>query len=207
MTGDTKTPRAPAVEQDEASLIQAEHCFAEFLAHLGLFAERDPELVGAPGRVVRLYEHLFEGLRREPPPVSSCPNPGFGERDQEPILILGITFHSMCAHHLLPFFGVVDIAYVPTACIGGVGWFPKVVRHFARMPQVQERLVRQVADHVQQELSPLGVFVRARARQMCLEMDRDNPAGELVCSAAMGALAAGPLRTDVVAMLTGPECD
>ncbi len=173
--------------------------------HLAAFLEAldagssDPEMQGTPERVAELFRELFRGLHEPAPGLSPFPNPN---DDGSPILIRELHFHSMCAHHLLPFFGRIDIAYVPGQAIGGVGAFPRVVAHFAARPQVQERLVREILDHLVAELSPAGLLVMSRARQLCMEMRGSRSRGELVCSAAMGTLAVGgQCRAEVLAAL------
>jgi GTP cyclohydrolase IA len=171
---------------------------AAFLTQVGVDGT-DPETVGTPARVAELYANLFRGLHEPAPGVSPFPNPN---EDRSPVLIRNLKFHSMCAHHLLPFFGVIDIAYVPSALVGGVGAFPRVVAHFAARPQVQERLVKDILDHLHAELAPSGLLVMGRARQLCMEMRGSRATGQLVCSAAMGSLAVGGVaRAEVVAAL------
>lgn len=81
-----------------------------------------------------------------------------------------MTFHSMCAHHLTPFFGVAYVAYVPDALGVGVGAPAKLLAHAARRPQLQERLAADVATALEAACRPRGVAVCLIARQMCMEM-------------------------------------
>ena len=86
------------------------------------------------------------------------------------VIVRGMPFHSLCVHHLVPFFGQIDLVYVPDRSLAGLGWFPRLVEHFARRPQLQERLVAQLADHVMRELQPRSLGLRLTARQMCMEL-------------------------------------
>lgn len=137
---------------------------AEHLAHtldaLGFL--HDPEAADTPARVVELLRGFAPG--RPPPQVDGFPAPG-----RDPVLLRGLPFHSLCVHHLLPFFGEADIAYRPTASICGLGSIARTLRHFARQPQLQERLGAEVAEHLAGALGA-PVLVRLRARQMCMEM-------------------------------------
>jgi GTP cyclohydrolase I len=160
---------------------------AAFLASIGV-GDGDDEMQNTPARAAEFFSVLLGSQSGPAPSPSRLPDPN---ADASPVYITQIPFHSMCAHHLVPFFGHVDVAYVPGEFVGGVGSFSKIVRHFSLRPQLQERLVRQIADHIQSELSPRGVLVRACARQLCMEMQPDRGEGTLVCSAGLGTLAVG----------------
>jgi GTP cyclohydrolase I len=122
----------------------------------------DPEGRDTPGRLLEVLEAFAPG---RPPPRIEC----FDAPGHDLVVIRAIPFHSLCAHHLLPFFGDADIAYRPTARIAGLGALPRALRHFARQPQLQERLGAALAEHLYTHLdAPVGV--RLRARQMCMEM-------------------------------------
>ena len=81
-----------------------------------------------------------------------------------------ITFYSMCEHHLLPFFGTATVAYIPDDKIIGLSKLARMVDHFSRRLQNQERVTTQIADFLQKELSPKGVGVVLNARHLCMEM-------------------------------------
>jgi GTP cyclohydrolase IA len=167
----------------------------QFLRSLGV-GETDREMEKTPRRVAELYARLLGADAGPAPSMSALPNPN---ADRSPVYVRGISFHSMCAHHLVPFFGHVDIAYVPGDHVGGVGAFANAVRYFARRPQLQERMVREIADHLQAQIAPRGVFVRATPRQLCMEMQHERADGELGCSSADGCLAVGgALRVEVL---------
>ena len=86
------------------------------------------------------------------------------------VIVRAMPFHSLCVHHLVPFFGQIDLVYLPDRSLAGLGWFPRLVEHYARRPQLQERLVAQLADHVMTELQPRSLGIRLTARQMCMEL-------------------------------------
>lgn len=123
----------------------------------------DPEMADTPRRLVSWLSAFrgAEGL----PAVSVCASEG-----RAPVVMRGIPFHSVCAHHLLPFFGTVSIAYRPDGRIAGLGSLSRAVAHFAQRPQVQERLGEQVAAFLGEALAPAGLVVRIRARQLCVEL-------------------------------------
>jgi GTP cyclohydrolase I len=111
----------------------------------------------------------------------------FKENYNEMVVVKQIRFYSMCEHHLLPFFGTANVAYIPNGKIIGLSKIPKLVDVFARRLQVQERMTQQIADMLQEKLSPLGVAVVIEARHLCMEMrgakSHDSPT---VTSAMLG---------------------
>ncbi len=94
----------------------------------------------------------------------------FDESYSEMVVVRDISFYSLCEHHLLPFFGVCHVAYIPNGKIIGLSKIPKLVKAFSRRLQVQERLTNEIADVLMREVAPLGVGVIMEARHMCMEM-------------------------------------
>jgi GTP cyclohydrolase I len=126
----------------------------------------DPNLVGTPERVAELYLELLAG-EQPPPDLTSFPNT---EGLHEAVVMRDIPVYSMCAHHWLPFFGQAVVAYVPGARIVGLSKLARVVEHFARRAQVQERLTEQIVACLDEELRPAGAMVVIEARHLCMEM-------------------------------------
>lgn len=156
-------------EEDVAGLNQA-------LSHLGLDA--DPECAGTAARWLSVLETYQPG--RPPPPFETFPAPGADE-----VRFRNLPFHSLCAHHLLPFFGEAEIVYLPAGRIAGLGAVARALRHFARQPQLQERLGAQLADYLHAQLGG-PVSVRLRARQLCMEMRGVETTGEVETLALRG---------------------
>jgi GTP cyclohydrolase I len=163
---------------------------------LGLDAEADPELGETPKRFVELLESMSEGLKADPPSMSTF-DAGDGEGDR-PVILTGLSFHSLCVHHLVPFFGTIDVAYLPDAQMTGFGSVGRVIDHFAAKPQLQERLVDDIADHIDKQLQPRGVLIRCRARQMCMELTGAQKQGRLISITSRGALNEGPERSELL---------
>ena len=92
------------------------------------------------------------------------------ESHQNMVLVRDIQFYSMCEHHLLPFFGVAHVAYIPRGRIIGLSKLPRIVDVFARRLQVQERLTDQIADAIMGVLAPHGVGVLIEAVHLCMAM-------------------------------------
>jgi GTP cyclohydrolase I len=120
-----------------------------------------------PDRVAEMYQEICAGYR-EKVDLDIITDQGIGE---EIIVVKNIPFYSMCEHHLLPFFGKVDLAYLPEGNrITGFSALSHLVDVYARRLQIQERLTRQVARAIMDNLKPKGVFVQVEAKQLCVSM-------------------------------------
>jgi GTP cyclohydrolase I len=88
----------------------------------------------------------------------------------DPVIVRNVQFYSLCAHHLLPFFGHVTVAYTPDQVVAGLGSIPKFIRYVARKPQIQEQLVERLANQLWDAIQPKTLVVVAEARHLCVEM-------------------------------------
>jgi GTP cyclohydrolase IA len=140
---------------------RTEAAIEELLEALGVNLDEE-ELSNTPRRVAAMYREL---LTPEPFNFTTFANTaGYDEL----VLVRDIPFVSLCAHHLLPFKGVAHVAYLPGERIVGLSKLARVVHHFAKALQVQERLTKQVADLIQNELEPKGVGVVMEAEHQCM---------------------------------------
>jgi GTP cyclohydrolase IA len=156
--------------------------FRAVMEELGLDMA-DPHLQGTDLRVARAYRELFSGLAAgAEPALRTFPNT---ERYSEMVSLEGIPFYSLCAHHFLPFFGTVRVAYVPGPRIVGLSKLARAVEFYARRPQVQERMTEQIADLLVRRLRPAGVKVVVDARHFCIEMRGVNRAGLVTTTSAV----------------------
>jgi GTP cyclohydrolase I len=163
------------------NLPAAERAAADLLASLGAGASR--HLEETPRRVAAAYAELLTPVPFSP---TTFPN---DEGYDELVMVRDIPFQSLCAHHLLPFHGRAQIAYLPGARIIGLSKLGRVVDMFARDLQVQERLTVQVADWLQEQLEPRGVGVIVEAEHLCMSLRGVQKAGAMtVTSALRGAL-------------------
>lgn len=120
-----------------------------------------------PSRVARMYEELFYGLGRD---AEAELERTFDSEGDDLVVEKDINFHSVCEHHLLPFFGEAYVAYIPDGKIVGLSKIARAVRLYAAKPQVQERLTREIADAIMKYLNPKGVLVIIEAEHMCMSM-------------------------------------
>lgn len=117
----------------------------------------------------------------------------FEEEHESMILVRDIEFYSLCEHHLLPFFGVAHVAYIPDRRILGLSKLPRIVDVFARRLQVQERLTDQVANAVMEVVAPLGVGVVLEASHLCMMMRGvEKQRSRTVTSALRGIFTSDP---------------
>jgi GTP cyclohydrolase I len=148
--------------------VRVESAVRELLIAIGDDPAREGVLE-TPRRVAEAYADLFAGMAIDP---ASVLEPLPDERGTGLILVRDIQFASICEHHLLPFFGTAAVGYLPGpgGTITGLSKLARVVEVLARRPQVQERLVRQVADALEGALAPAGVAVIVEAEHACMTM-------------------------------------
>ena len=157
------------------------------LLSLGEDPER-PGLRETPQRVSRAWQHWTSGYAQDPTEILKVFEDG-AEQYNELIVVRNIPVYSHCEHHLAPFFGSATIGYVPNGRIVGLSKFTRLVDCFAKRLQVQERLTRQVADTLMEQLQPLAVGVVVRCRHLCMESRGIRAIGEeTVTSAMLGEL-------------------
>ena len=155
----------------------------------------DPEREGlkeTPRRVAEMYKEIFSGLDADPVKELSV---GFELGHHEMILLKDIPFYSMCEHHILPFYGVAHVAYIPNeeGRVVGISKIARVVDIIARKPQIQERMVSEIADAINDGLKPLGVAVVVQAEHMCMIMRGiKKPGTSVITSALRGAFKNNP---------------
>jgi GTP cyclohydrolase IA len=144
-------------------------------------------LADTPKRVAEMYTELFAGMSMDP--IAELKQ-GYELGHREMVILKDIPFYSMCEHHLLPFFGVVHIGYIPdiNGRVVGISRFARVVEIFARRPQIQERMTTQIADAIVEGLQPQGVGVVIQAEHLCMVMRGvKKPGTNIITSAIRGS--------------------
>lgn len=161
----------------------------------------DPNRAGlkeTPRRVAKMYEEMFAGLSQDPRQHLKL----FDEKsNDEMVIVRDIPFSSMCEHHLLPFVGKAHIAYIPSNNkIIGLSKLARIVDNFAKRPQVQERLTHDIADFLDESLSPKGVAVIIEAEHMCMSIRGAKASGSKTQTSALRGIIRSDARTRAEAL-------
>ncbi|MBL3284448.1 GTP cyclohydrolase [Rickettsiales endosymbiont of Paramecium tredecaurelia] len=143
-------------------------CISNILQFIGEDVNREG-LQDTPDRVLRSYTELFSGYNID---LEEIFRAKFADVQSfsDVILLRDIEFTSMCEHHMLPFEGSVDIAYLPNSLVLGVSKLARIVDCFSKRLQIQEKMTSQIGNAIQDFLSPQGVAVRVRAKHYCMVM-------------------------------------
>jgi len=180
---------------------RAEAAIRELLFAIGEDPDRDG-LLDTPMRVAKAYAELVAGLDQTPEEVLTAT---FEVAHDELVLVKDIEMWSMCEHHLVPFFGVAHVGYIPAigGSVTGLSKLARLVDVFARRPQVQERLTTQIADALVETLDPRGVIVVIEAEHLCMTMRGVRKGGaRTITSAVRGQLRDSVTRAEAMGLIT-----
>lgn len=162
--------------------IKIEKAVRQILEAIGEDPKRK-DLLETPRRVAQMYEEIFSGIKVDPEKELEVI---LDQKHNEIILLRGIPLYSVCEHHLLPFLGRANIAYIPkNGRVTGLSKLARVVDILARRPQVQERLTTQIAEIVMSKLKPLGVMVVIEAEHLCMSMRGVRKPGTMTVTSAV----------------------
>ena len=163
------------------------------LAGIGDDPER-PGVADTPRRVADMFGEIFEGVDRDPREVVTVIK---GADHDEMIMVRDIPMYSMCEHHLIPFMGRANVAYIPNrdGRITGLSKIARVVDILSKRPQVQERLTTQIADTLMEALDPRGVWVLIEAEHLCMTMRGVKKPGSLTVTSAIRGIFRSDART------------
>ncbi len=150
----------------------------------------DPEREGlrdTPKRVAALYREIFDGVGVDPVKAIDTV---FEEEHQGAVILKDVGFFSTCEHHLLPFFGVAQMGYVPKGKVAGASKLVRALDVVSRRPQLQERMTSQLADAICGALNPAAVVVVVEAEHLCMVMRGvRRPGSKVVTTALRGPFA------------------
>lgn len=180
---------------------RAEAAIRELLFAIGEDPDRDG-LKDTPRRVAKSYDELLAGLDQDPADVLTAV---FEVGHDELVLVKDIELWSMCEHHLVPFFGVAHVGYIPSegGTVTGLSKLARLVDVFARRPQVQERLTTQIAEALVEQLQPRGAIVVLEAEHLCMAMRGVRKGGaKTVTSAVRGQLRDPATRAEAMGLIT-----
>ena len=167
---------------DRAAL---ERAAADLIRALALDPAAQPELAESPARIADYLQAACDGAIGEAPEFRTFPHSG----GDEVVVVRDLAFHSLCVHHFAPFFGRALVAYLPASSILGVSGAARLVDFHSRRPQLQERLTRDIADHLEALVRPRGVAVVLEARHLCMEMRGARRSGVVETRVVRGAMA------------------
>lgn len=152
-------------EPERPSREAAEAAVKVLLRHIGEDPDRDG-LKDTPARVVKAWTEMTSGVRTND--AAAILGRVFAVPHDQMIVVPTIRFTSLCEHHVLPFTGTAVVAYIPSDKVVGLSKIPRLVEHFARRLQVQERLTDEIADAMEEHLKARGVGVLIRAQHACM---------------------------------------
>lgn len=178
-TGTLKYPSSPDIERAVGTILQ----------ELGEDPAREG-LLRTPERVARMFAELTSGYHIDP--VALINGAVFTVDYDEMVLVRDIEFSSLCEHHMLPFYGVAHVAYLPQGQVIGLSKIPRIVDMFARRLQVQERMTVEIADFVMQQTQAHGVAVVVEGAHMCSMIRGVKKANARMITSSMQ----GHFRTD-----------
>ena len=136
-----------------------------------------------PKRTADMFLEILEGTNRDP---AEFLNALSEESHEEMVILKDIPLYSMCEHHLLPFSGKASIAYIPrSGKIIGLNTLAKLVDCLSKRLQIQERLTKEIADHLVSSLSPQGVMVVIKAEHLCMTMRGAKKPGSITVTSAV----------------------
>jgi GTP cyclohydrolase I len=179
-------------------LRKIEGAVRDILEAIGEDPDRDG-LLDTPRRVAKMYAEIFAGLTEDPGRHLEVT---FAADHDEMVMVKDISVYSMCEHHLLPWHGQAHVAYIPNGegRITGLSKLARLVEGFAHRPQVQGRRTTQVADAVQNVLSPAGVLVVVEAEHLCMSMRGVSKPGALTVTSAVRGIFRDSVATRSEAM-------
>jgi GTP cyclohydrolase I len=155
------------LEPGSAAMLTTQEIYRELLLRIGEDPTRDG-LAETPERVEKAMAFLTQGYTMD---AATVLNGALFEVDyDEMVMVKDVEFYSLCEHHLLPFFGKVHVAYVPSGRVIGLSKIPRLVEMYSRRLQVQERMTTQIADAIVEAIAPQGVGVIVEAQHLCMMM-------------------------------------
>ncbi len=166
--GSPADPGADNPNTPRPSRAEAEQAVQTLLAYIGEDSAREG-LIDTPRRFVEAWDELFQGYHQDPADVL---NRTFGETAgyDDFVLVRDIPFTSHCEHHVMPFYGVAHVAYLPVGRVVGLSKLARLVDIFARRLQTQEHLTAQIADAIETVLQPRGVAIMVEAEHTCMSV-------------------------------------
>jgi GTP cyclohydrolase I len=173
----------------DATVETPKETIAELMRKVIVLLGEDPNREGlrkTPERFEKALKYLTSGYQQN---MESLLNGAtFSVHYDEMVVVKDIEFFSLCEHHLLPFFGKAHVAYLPNKRVLGLSKIARLVNMYGRRLQIQERMTSQIAEAIQEKISPEGVGVIIEARHLCMQMRGvEKQHGQAVTSAMLGS--------------------
>ena len=179
----TASPSLDVMRNNVAFENQFEKVFREFFQQLQLTDEE--VTTNTPKRFLKALREMTEGYKQDPVDFLSVT---FKSESQDLVIIKDIPFSSLCEHHLMPFWGVAHIGYIPFNEVAGLSKFPRAVQALARRLQIQERLTKEIRTAIEMALSPIGTAVVISSTHSCMRCRGVKSTGEMTTSSLSGVL-------------------
>ena len=170
-----------------------EKLLRQLLIELGENPDREG-LIGTPNRMAEMYEEIFGGYR-----MNARLDVSFSE-ESDAIIAKDIQFYSMCEHHMLPFYGKINIAYIPSGKVFGISKLVRLVEKYSRRLQIQERLTKEIADEIMR-MGVKGVIIVAEGEHLCMKMRGVRNNSLIITLAHRGILQQKEFREPVLALI------
>ena len=176
-----------------------EKLLRQLLIELGENPDREG-LIGTTNRMAEMYEEIFAGYR-----MNAQLDVSFSE-ESDAIIAKDIQFYSMCEHHMLPFYGKINIAYIPSGKVFGISKLARLVEKYSRRLQIQERLTKEIADEIMR-MGVKGVLIVVEGEHLCMKMRGVRNGSLIMTLAHRGILQEKELREHVLAIIysSNPE--
>jgi GTP cyclohydrolase IA len=170
-----------------------EKLIRQILLELGENPDREG-LIGTPHRIAEMYEEIFGGYN-----MNAQLDISFSEQS-DAIIAKDIQFFSMCEHHMLPFYGRMSIAYVPSGKVFGISKLARLVEKYSRRLQIQERLTKEVADEIM-KMGVKGTLIIAEGEHLCMKMRGVRNNSVIMTVAYRGILEQKELRENLLTLM------
>ena len=157
-------------------------------------------LVDTPRRMSEMYEEIFSGYR-----MDSQLDVAFSE-ESDAIIAKDIHFYSICEHHMLPFFGKITVAYVPSGKVFGLSKLARLVEKYSRRLQIQERLTKEIANEIM-NMGVKGVLIIAEGEHLCMKMRGVRNGSLIMTMAYRGVLQQKELRENLLSLIYTPKAE
>jgi GTP cyclohydrolase IA len=170
-----------------------EKLIRQILLELGENPDREG-LIGTPHRIAEMYEEIFGGYN-----MNAQLDISFSEQS-DAIIAKDIQFFSMCEHHMLPFYGRMSIAYIPSGKVFGISKLARLVEKYSRRLQIQERLTKEVADEIM-KMGVKGTLIIAEGEHLCMKMRGVRNNSIIMTVAYRGILEQKELRENLLTLM------